>query len=38
MLLLQHGDIEGTFADVSDLMDDQGYQPSTGLEKGISCF
>lgn len=38
MLPLQPGDVPDTYADVSDLVNDFGYQPSTLLEKGIKNF
>jgi len=37
-LPMQPGDMESTYADVSDLQQLISYQPSTTLEKGISQF
>jgi UDP-glucuronate 4-epimerase len=37
-LPLQPGDVPDTFADVTDLMRDVGYKPSTPIEDGIRCF
>lgn len=38
LLPLQPGDVEDTYADVSELVRDTGYQPSTSLEDGIGQF
>ena len=38
LLPLQPGDVEATFADIDDLMDDFDYKPSTKLEAGMHEF
>ncbi|OAF10765.1 UDP-glucuronate 5-epimerase [Bradyrhizobium centrolobii] len=38
MLPMQPGDVPETFADVSDLMQDTGFSPSTPIETGIHNF
>ncbi|MEC4749119.1 NAD-dependent epimerase [Methylomicrobium sp. Wu6] len=38
LLPMQPGDVPDTYADVSDLARDFGYQPGTKLEEGISRF
>lgn len=38
LLPLQAGDVEGTFADVDDLVRDFGYKPSTTLDDGMVKF
>ncbi|MEZ5491788.1 MAG: NAD-dependent epimerase [Gammaproteobacteria bacterium] len=38
MLPLQPGDVPATYADVSDLVRDMGYQPDTPIEEGIAAF
>ncbi len=38
LLPLQAGDVPDTFADVSDLTNDVGYQPSTPVEVGVRNF
>jgi UDP-glucuronate 4-epimerase len=38
MLPMQPGDVQNTYADVSALADDTGYEPKTGLTEGISNF
>lgn len=38
MLPMQPGDVYTTYADVSDLIKDLGYQPNTKLEEGIGQF
>lgn len=38
MLPLQPGDVPDTYADVSDLMRDTGYQPDTRVEDGVRRF
>ncbi|NRA42400.1 MAG: NAD-dependent epimerase [Pseudomonadales bacterium] len=38
MLPMQAGDVQATFADVSQLMQDTGYQPSTSIDEGIQQF
>jgi UDP-glucuronate 4-epimerase len=35
---MQAGDVASTYADVQDLVDNLGYQPSTTLEYGIDQF
>ena len=37
-LPMQAGDVETTYADVSDLMGDFDYQPKTTIKEGISKF
>lgn len=37
-LPMQPGDVETTFADVSDLMQGFGYQPKTNIQEGIDRF
>ena len=37
-LPMQPGDVETTYADVSDLMRDYGYQPKTTVQEGIAKF
>ena len=38
MLPMQAGDVKDTFADVSELMNAVGYQPTTSIELGIENF
>jgi len=38
LLPLQAGDVPDTYADVSDLVRDVGYQPATSVEDGVSRF
>jgi UDP-glucuronate 4-epimerase len=38
MLPLQAGDVPDTYADVTELIRDVGYRPTTTIEKGISAF
>jgi UDP-glucuronate 4-epimerase len=38
MLPMQPGDVQNTYADVSALSDDTGYQPRTGLAEGVGNF
>jgi UDP-glucuronate 4-epimerase len=38
MLPMQPGDVEATYADVSDLERDVGFRPSTSIEDGIASF
>ncbi len=38
LLPLQPGDVPDTYADVSDLVSDIGYQPKTVIEKGVEAF
>ena len=38
LLPMQPGDVETTYADVSDLESDIGFRPSTAIEDGISRF
>ncbi len=38
LLPLQPGDVPDTYADVSDLVADVGYQPATSVEDGIGRF
>jgi len=37
-LPMQPGDVPATFADVSDLVHDTGYKPSTSVEEGVRKF
>ena len=37
-LPMQDGDVESTYADVNDLIDDFGYKPETNLKEGIKHF
>ena len=38
MMPIQPGDVESTYADTSELMDNFNYKPSTALEKGVAAF
>ena len=38
LLPLQPGDVPDTYADVQDLVNDFGYQPTTSIEQGITKF
>lgn len=38
LLPMQPGDVPDTYADVSGLMNDVGYKPSTSIEEGIAKF
>jgi UDP-glucuronate 4-epimerase len=38
LLPLQPGDVPDTYADIQALVDDVGYHPSTGLQKGVKKF
>jgi UDP-glucuronate 4-epimerase len=38
MMPLQAGDVPATFADVSDLVENLGYQPATPVQQGIDNF
>jgi len=38
MLPMQPGDVESTYADVTELMRDTGYRPKIGIEEGIERF
>jgi UDP-glucuronate 4-epimerase len=38
MMAIQPGDVESTYADVSDLISDLNYKPNTDLEYGINQF
>lgn len=38
MLPMQLGDVPDTYADVSDLVNDLGYKPTTGIDVGIKNF
>lgn len=38
MLPMQDGDVQSTFADINDLINNFDYQPNTKLENGISKF
>lgn len=38
MMPIQPGDVEMTYADVSDLVEDLHYRPDTSIEKGIQNF
>ncbi len=35
---MQKGDVERTYADIEDLIDNLGYKPNTSIEKGIGDF
>ena len=35
---MQPGDVYQTYADVTDLMEDFGFKPSTTIEEGLSKF
>jgi UDP-glucuronate 4-epimerase len=35
---MQPGDVPDTYADVSSLVEDTGYQPSTDVETGVKAF
>lgn len=35
---MQPGDVEATFADVDDLIEDVGFQPQTSIEDGVAKF
>jgi UDP-glucuronate 4-epimerase len=35
---IQPGDVLATYADVTDLMNDIGYKPSTGIQEGVNRF
>lgn len=35
---IQPGDVERTWADVTDLMEDYGYKPDTHVSKGVEKF
>ncbi|WP_215222957.1 NAD-dependent epimerase [Echinicola shivajiensis] len=35
---MQAGDVPRTYADVSDLANDTGYQPNTAIEQGVASF
>ena len=37
-LPMQPGDVSQTYAEVSDLIEDYGYAPSTPLNEGLKCF
>lgn len=37
-LPMQPGDVEETFADISELMNDVGFKPTTSLEEGLAKF
>jgi UDP-glucuronate 4-epimerase len=37
-LPMQPGDVQSTFADVSDLTRDTGYQPATNVREGVKNF
>jgi UDP-glucuronate 4-epimerase len=37
-LPMQPGDVSSTFADVTDLVNDTGYKPSTSVEEGVKKF
>ena len=37
-LPMQPGDVYETYADVTDLMGDYGFKPSTTIEEGLSKF
>ena len=38
LLPIQPGDVPATYADVTDLVEDLGYKPSTSIEEGVSNF
>jgi UDP-glucuronate 4-epimerase len=38
MLPMQSGDVPLTYADIDDLVDEYGFNPSTSIEQGISNF
>ena len=38
LLPMQPGDVADTYADVSSLVADTGYQPSTDVEMGVNVF
>jgi UDP-glucuronate 4-epimerase len=38
LLPLQPGDVPDTYADVTDLVEDLGYQPATSVETGVARF
>jgi UDP-glucuronate 4-epimerase len=38
MLPMQPGDVKDTYADVSDLVADVDYKPSTSIEEGVKNF
>ncbi len=38
MLPMQPGDVETTFADITTMQDEYGYQPSTSIEVGVAKF
>ena len=38
MMPIQPGDVPATWADVSDLVDDLGYQPDTPIQEGVDRF
>jgi UDP-glucuronate 4-epimerase len=38
MLPMQSGDVTATFADIDDLRNDVGFEPSTPIEKGLGNF
>ena len=38
MLPMQPGDVPATWADVSNLVDDLGYQPNTSIQEGVDRF
>lgn len=38
LMPLQAGDVPATFADVTDLVEDLGYQPTTSVQEGVNKF
>jgi len=38
LLPMQPGDVQTTYADVQDLIDEMGYRPATPVKKGIAAF
>ena len=38
MMPIQPGDVEATYADVSDLVEQLGYRPNTSIQEGIAQF
>ena len=35
---MQAGDVQSTYADVTELMEDTGFKPNTPIEEGLSKF
>ncbi len=38
MLPMQPGDVQSTYADVDDLIEDMGYRPDTSIDEGVEKF